>query len=118
MTAPTSIQPDQLPAPVRDFLAAHTARDADTAIRAFTPDAVVTDEGHTFRGTEEILGFLRTSGSEFTYTTELTGAQRVDDEHWVAVHHLEGNFPGGVVDLAYRFAMHGDLVAELVIAPR
>jgi ketosteroid isomerase-like protein len=118
MTAPTSIQPTRLPATVRGFLAAHTARDAVTAIRAFTPDAVVTDEGHTFRGTAEILGFLRNSGSEFSYTTELTAAERVDDEHWVAVNHLEGNFPGGVVDLAYRFAMDGDLVAELVIAPR
>lgn len=118
MTTPIAIQPVQLPAPVRGFLAAHTARDADTAIGAFTPNAVVTDEGRTFRGTEEIAGFLRHSGSDFTYTTELTGARRVDDEHWVAVNHLEGNFPGGVVDLAYRFTMDGDLIAELVIAPR
>ncbi len=118
MTTPTTIQPSQLPAPVRGFLAAHTAREADTAIGAFTPDAVVTDERRTFRGTAEILGFLRHSGSEFTYTTELTGAQRVGDEHWVAVNHLEGDFPGGVVDLAYRFTLDGDLIAELVIAPR
>ena len=114
----TAIQPSQLPARVRDFLAAHTARDADTAIGAFTPDAVVTDEGRTFRGTEEVLGFLRHSGSEFAYTTELTGAERVGDAHWVAVNHLEGDFPGGVVDLAYRFTLDGNLIAELVIAPR
>jgi len=118
MTTPTAIQPIQLPAPIRGFLAAHTARDADTAIGAFAPDAVVTDEGRSFRGTEEVLAFLRHSGSEFTYTTELTGAERVDDEHWVAVNHLEGDFPGGVVDLAYRFTMDGDRIAELIIAPR
>jgi ketosteroid isomerase-like protein len=118
MTTPTTIQPSELPAPVRSFLVAHAARDADTAIRAFTPNAVVTDEGLTFRGTEQILGFLRHSGSQFTYTTELTAAQRVGDGHWVAINHLEGSFPGGVVDLAYRFTMDGDLVAELVIAPR
>ena len=76
----------------------------------------MTDEGRTFRGTEEILGFLRHSGSEFSYTTELIGAQRVDDEHWVAVNHLEGNFPGGVVDLDYRFTVAGELIAELAIA--
>jgi hypothetical protein len=78
---------------------------------------VVTDEGRTFRGTEEILGFLRNSGAEFSYTTELTGAQRVDDVRFVAVNHLEGDFPGGVVDLAYRFTLAGDRIAELVIAP-
>jgi ketosteroid isomerase-like protein len=118
VTTPIETQPVQLPASIRAFLAAHTARDADTAIGAFAPDAVVTDEGRTFRGTEEVLGFLRHSGSEFTYTTELIGARRVDDEHWVAVNHLEGDFPGGAVDLTYRFTMDGDLVAELVIAPR
>ncbi|RZU32142.1 nuclear transport factor 2 family protein [Blastococcus saxobsidens] len=117
MTTPTTIQPSLLPAPILGFLAAHTARVADTAVAAFTPDAVVTDEGRTFRGTEQILGFLRHSGTEFDYTTELTGAQRVDDGHWVAVNRLEGNFPGGVVDLAYRFTMDGELVAELDIAP-
>ena len=117
MTTPTTIQPTELPAPIRGFVAAHVARDAGTAVRVFTPDAVVTDEGRTFRGTEELLGFLRDSGSEFSYTTELTGAQRVDDEHWVAVNHLAGDFPGGVVDLTYRFTMAGDRIAELVIAP-
>ena len=118
MTTPISIQPVQLPARVRGFLAAHTARDADAAITAFTPDAVVTDEGRSFRGTEEVLGFLRHSGTEFTYTTELTAAQQLGDEQWVAVNHLEGDFPGGAVDLAYRFTLDGDLIAELVIAPR
>ncbi|MBB3674740.1 nuclear transport factor 2 family protein [Modestobacter versicolor] len=118
MTTPTAVPPTGLPARVQEFLTAHTARDADTAVRAFTPDAVVTDEGRTFRGTEELLGFLRHSGSEFSYTTELTAVERLDDEHWVAVNHLEGDFPGGVVDLAYRFTLVGDLIAELVIAPR
>jgi len=33
------------------------------------------------------------------------------------VNHLEGDFPGGVVDLRYQFALKGDLIAELVIAP-
>jgi ketosteroid isomerase-like protein len=117
MTNPTTIQATELPASIRSFLTAHVARDADTAVRTFTPDAVVTDEGHTFRGTEEILGFLRHSGSEFSYTTEVTAAQRVDDEHWVVVNHLEGDFPGGVVDLAYRFTLAADRISELVIAP-
>ena len=117
MTTPTTVQPADLPAPIRRYLAAHVARDADTAIAAFAPDAVVTDEGRTFRGTEEVLGFLRHSGAEFDFTTELTGAQRVDDEHWVAVDHLVGDFPGGVVDLTYRFTTAGDRITELVIAP-
>jgi ketosteroid isomerase-like protein len=117
MTPPTNMQPDQLPTEVRGFLAAHVARDADAALRAFTPTAVVVDDGTTYRGTEEIRRFLSKAAAEFGYTTELIGAERVDDAHWVATHRLEGDFPGGVVELGYRFAMDGDLIAELVIAP-
>ena len=117
MTTPTSIHTAQLPTTVRGYLAAHVARDADAALRAFTPTAVVVDDGTTYRGTDEIRGFLSRAGAEFTYTTELVGAQRVDDEHWVATNRLEGHFPGGVAELRYRFTMDGDLIAELVIAP-
>jgi hypothetical protein len=118
MTTPTSIQPSRLPATIRGFLGAHTARDTDTGVRAFSATAVVVDEGRTFRGTDEILGFLCEAGSEFTYTTELIGAQRIDEAHWVATNRLEGDFPGGVAELDYRFTMDGDRIAELVIAPR
>jgi hypothetical protein len=117
MTTPTSIRPDQLPATILGYLDAHLRRDADTALRAFTPAAVVVDDGTTYRGTEEIRDFLSRAGAEFTYTTTLLAAERTDDAHWVATNRLEGDFPGGVVDLRYRFAMEGDLVAELVIAP-
>ena len=117
MTTSTSIQPDQLPASIRDYLAAHVARDADTAARTFTPTAVVADDGTTYRGTEEIRRFVSRAGAEFTYTTTLVAAERTDDAHWVVTNRLEGDFPGGVVDLRYRFAMDGDLIAELVIAP-
>jgi hypothetical protein len=34
----------------------------------------------------------------------------------VAVIHIEGDFPGGVADLDYRFTLDGDLIGELSIA--
>jgi ketosteroid isomerase-like protein len=117
MQTSTDIRPDQLPVTVRGFLAAHIARDADAAIGAFTPDAVVVDDGTTYRGTEAIRRFLTEAGAEFTYTSTLVGAGRTDDTHWVALIHIEGDFPGGVADLRYRFTLAGDLVTELVIAP-
>lgn len=116
MTATTTIQPDALPATIRSFLAAHAAGDADTAIETFRVDAVVVDQGETFRGTDEVLTFLRQAGTEFTYTTELVGARRIDDEHWVALHHLVGDFPGGVADLTFSFTVDEGRIAELVIA--
>ncbi|MGD9529838.1 MAG: nuclear transport factor 2 family protein, partial [Pseudonocardia sp.] len=103
MTTPSSIEPAQLPPTIRGYLRARAARDTDAALRAFTPTAVVVDQDESFRGTERILGFLREAGAEFSYTTELIGARRIDDAHWVATNRLEGDFPGGVADLDYRF---------------
>jgi len=117
MTTPTSIEPTQLPATIRAYLAARAVGDAEAAVRTFADDAIVVDEGRTFRGTAEVLDFLCTAGAEFTYTTEIVGAERVDDHHWVAHVRLEGDFPGGVAELAFRFAVVDDLVTELLIAP-
>lgn len=117
MTTSTAVAPTQLPATIRRYLAAHAARDADTALRAFTPTATVVDEGRTYRGTQEIDDFLRNAGSAYTYTTELVGAARIDDVRWIATQRLEGDFPGSVAELAFRFTMAGDLIDALVIAP-
>ena len=117
MTTPTAVPTGQLPSTIRDYLDAHAAGKAEAAVRAFADTAVVVDQGQTFRGTEQILDFLRHAGGEFTYTTDLVGAQRTDDAHWVALVRLQGDFPGGVAELGYRFTLADGLVTELVIAP-
>ncbi|BBZ18533.1 nuclear transport factor 2 family protein [Mycolicibacterium gadium] len=45
---------DELSATITTYLTAHEARDVTTAISTFTADAVVTDEGQTYRGIDEI----------------------------------------------------------------
>jgi hypothetical protein len=107
----------QLPTIVRTYLSAHREHDRETALAAFAADATVTDEGHTYRGLDEIRDWLHRTAGEYTYTIELTGAERLGDDHWVAIHHLEGNFPGGVVDLRFGFSVVDDKIHRLVIAP-
>ena len=34
---------------------------------------------------------------------------------WLVTNHLEGNFPGGEVDLCYQFQLQGDRIVKLVI---
>ena len=116
MTHDSDLRSDPLPATVRGFLAAHVVRDADTASSFFAEDAVVVDQGETFRGREQIYAFLRDAGSEFDYTTERIGAVRIDDDHWIVTLRLEGTFPGGVAELDYRFTIPEESVTELVIA--
>src|SRR6266571_4435104 len=89
-----------LPRAVVSYLNAHRLRDAATAIQAFAPrGASVTDDGKTHAGLRAIRRWLDHSSTEFTYTTDLVGSERIDDDHFVAVNHLEGNFPAGLVDL-------------------
>ncbi|WP_128644815.1 nuclear transport factor 2 family protein [Rhodococcus sp. BS-15] len=94
------------------------ARQGARALTLFTADAVVTDEGHDHSGRGEIEAWLTASvsESEYTYTTEFTGATTTGTTVDV-VQHLEGNFPGGVVDLHYRFTLDGALIQRLVIEP-
>jgi len=116
-TRATRIAVTDLPEVITGYLAAHTARDLDTVAAGYTADGVVTDEGRTYRGHDAIRTWLGRAASEYTYTTRLTGAGRIDDDRFVVVQHLEGDFPGGVVDLNFRFTLRSGKIAELVIEP-
>jgi hypothetical protein len=96
---------------------AHDRRDADGALATFTPDAIVIDDGREYRGLVEIQDWLSRASVEFTYTRTLIDAAQVDDSTWLVTNHLEGDFPGGVVDLQYRFVVSGALLSRLDIAP-
>lgn len=107
----------ELPATITTYLTAHEAKDAATAIKAFADDAVVTDEGQTYRGLDEIGHWLASAGAEYTFTTEFVGVTTPEPNHYDVVQHLEGDFPGGVADLHFRFTMDGASVSRLVIEP-
>ena len=105
------------PSVVSAYLTAHAARDVEGVLGTLAPDAVVVDDGRTYRGADEIAGWLRRAASEYSYSTTLTGVDRVDDAQWVVSQRLDGDFPGGVVDLRFRFTVRGGRIAELTIAP-
>ncbi|WP_136709320.1 nuclear transport factor 2 family protein [Agromyces sp. H66] len=84
---------------------------------AFTADARVTDEGIDYDGRDRIRAWVDKTGSEYTYTTALIGQRQEGPDQWTVVAHLEGDFPGGVVDLRYRFSLEQDRISRLVIAP-
>ncbi|MGW3288606.1 nuclear transport factor 2 family protein [Streptomyces sp. NPDC001002] len=114
---PRTINPDDLPEVITRYLTAHRAHDTATAITTFAADATVIDDGKTYQGGAAIEGWLDRAATEFTYTIQLTAAEQTDAAHYIATHHLEGNFPGGTVDLHYRFTLRGDLIEHLVIEP-
>ncbi|MET4925711.1 nuclear transport factor 2 family protein [Streptomyces sp. PSRA5] len=109
-----------LPVPpdvITRYLAAHVVRDADAALATMREDATVTDDGSTYRGAAAIERWLRTEAGEYTYTTRLLAAESEDDTHHVVTNRVEGNFPGGRVDLRFRFTLRDGLIEDLTIAP-
>lgn len=111
----SSIVPNQMPEVIEGYLGAHKAREINSALGRYTIDATVTDEGRTYVGPNEIRAWLSRSASEFTYSIELVGAAKVGEDKYDVMHHLEGNFPGGKVDLHYRFTLRDGKIAQLVI---
>lgn len=112
----TEIAVEELPTPITTYLVAHRTRDLDAALSFYDAASTVTDEGHTYTGPDAIRAWMAKAASQYTYTTELVAAARVDDQHYDAVHHLEGDFPGGVVDLHFRFTLRGPAtIADLRI---
>ena len=117
MTENQPIAPDELPDTVTRYLSAHRAHDTAAALSAFTDDATVTDDGNTHNGTPAIENWLNRSSTEYTYTVELTAAHKTDATRYTATNRLEGNFPGGIVDLRYQFTLRDGHIEHLVIEP-
>lgn len=88
----------------------------ETIARAFTADAHVNDEGIDYHGQDGIRAWLTKTGGEFSYSTTLIGQRQDGPDRWTVIARLEGDFPGGVVDLPFRFTLRGDRISELIIA--
>ena len=110
-----------LPTAISDYLEASERGDLNALVACFTDDAVVLDEDQEWRGQAGIRQWRQKVASAYEYTVEVRGAATqasVDGVQRHDVHtHLEGNFPGGTVDLTFRFGLHDDHIATLQIVP-
>src|SRR4029077_4470682 len=110
-----------LPPVICEYLAAADRGAAEAVVRCFARDAVVVDEGREWRGTAPIRRWRGTVATAYQYTVQVTAAEArgeadVAERHDVHIH-LEGNFPGGQVDLTDRFALRDGRIASLEIVP-
>jgi ketosteroid isomerase-like protein len=103
------------PAAIDRYYAASESGDTDALVACFTPDATVLDDGHTYHGHAEIRAWREGLATAFTYTQEVTGLEQTAPDEYIASTHVEGNFPGGVVDLTNRFRLDAGLIADLAI---
>jgi len=104
---------DSVPDAVSDYFAALNSRDREGLLALFTPDAVVVDEGETWHGTSEIRTWVDDVAFKYQYTAGVLGVEARGDGGCVARVLLEGNFPGGSVELTVRLELEGDRIRRL-----
>jgi ketosteroid isomerase-like protein len=112
---------ESLPAVVSTYLAASDRNDIEAIVACFTEDAIVLDEDRHWRGADAIRQWRENVAAAFEYTVAIIGSEALGEVEGGNRHevytHLEGNFPGGQVDLTNRFTLRGDLVVGLEIVP-
>src|SRR4249919_2013501 len=88
---------------ISEYLTASDRGDTEALVRCFAEDAVVVDEGREWQGTAAIRRWRLTVATAYQYTVQVTGARALGEADGTGRHdvhiHLEGNFPGGQVDL-------------------
>src|SRR6266436_4851579 len=104
-----------LPKPIAAYFTADKG-DAKAISQCFTQNAVVKDEGHTYKGRAAIKQWRTGTSTKYEYTSEPVACEEKDGII-VVTSHLVGNFPGSPVDLRFSFKLEGDKIASLEITP-
>ena len=104
----------KLPSPIRTYFDADGKPDGAAPIGAFAADAIVEDEGKTYRGHEAIAAWWRAAKAKTEHTAEpfdiadKNGATEVRAK-------VSGNFPGSPADLTFAFRLKDDAIVGLRI---
>ena len=77
----------------------------------------MTDEGHTYTGKGQIRDWLARSATEYTYTTALVAASKVDAGTTTPCTIWRATFPAASSTLHFRFSLSAGKITSLVIEP-
>ena len=110
-----------LPGVVSNYLAASDRDDIDAIVACFTEGRRRARRRPALAWGGRRFGSGAKVATAFEYTVAIIGSEalgEVDGGQRLEVYtHLEGNFPGGQVDLTNRFSLRGDLIVGLEIVP-
>jgi hypothetical protein len=82
-----------VPDVITSYFGVGARRDIDAIVALFADDAIVVDEGKTWRGVREIPAWQEGLASLYQYTTEVSGTERIGENEYLVTGRLEGNFP-------------------------
>jgi hypothetical protein len=102
----------KLPAPIAHYF--ESEHNPEALTQCFAADAVMIDDGHTFKGIHAIQAFLAEASAKYGATT-VPFAVKDSDGVQVVDAKVTGNFPGSPINLSYRFSLAGDRIAALEV---
>lgn len=103
-----------LPLAVSNYFTATNDSDLQKFLTTFSRDAIVSDEGKTYRGIKEIEKWRSKTIAAFKFLLELTSVRFTPDEIIVS-SNCTGNFPGSPVLLYHHFQLEDKLISALSI---
>jgi SnoaL-like domain len=104
-----------LPQPVADYFTADRSH-SEAVAQCFTENAVVKDEGRSFKGRAAIKQWKADVSAKYQYTSEPSKCEQQDGKV-VVTSRLTGNFPGSPVTLRFLFELEGNKIESLEIVP-
>jgi ketosteroid isomerase-like protein len=104
----------KMPTPVQAFFDADKANDSDALVDAFTPDAVVEDEGQSHAGRQAIAVWWHDAKARFQHVIEPLGMSETGGVVEVRTK-VTGQFQGSPATLTFAFQLKGDWITDLEI---
>ncbi|NHK27006.1 nuclear transport factor 2 family protein [Parvularcula flava] len=99
---------------IRQYFEATNKRDFNAAITAFTPDAIVRDEGNTYNGLPEIRAWMEGAAKQYSTTAEVLSSSEISDRPTVKAR-VTGTFPGSPITLSFFFVLSDEKINTLEI---
>ena len=106
-----------MPPVVQRYFDADAERNIDAIIALFSDDATVIDEGRERNGTAEIREWQTGPASDYEYRVTIIDVESLGEDRFRVTARLEGNFPGGIAELKFDFALQGSQISYLEIVP-
>ena len=102
-----------IPPAIAAFFRAHNTGQTDDFNELFTPDALVADEEHEYRGTA-IREWIDEAITKYKPIVEVTDLTEVGVQT-IVTEQVSGSFPGSPTQLRYSFTLKNGKIGELAI---
>ena len=104
------------PAVIHSYFDASNRNDIDSLVACFAPDATVTDESATHRGSDEIRRWAIDVRKKYEFQAQVINS-RQQPGRTIVTARVSGNFPGSPVNLDFQFSLDAEKIHSLSIIP-